>query len=321
MDPIVHGGRQTAQTGRKAGGEEKDIHDSDSLQTTERPPADRPAILPDHNANVPPQSHSAPKFLPGNTGATKYPSLAGSLQRAEEQHAREVATKKAESNRPDEHGRTPLMKAAEEGNRKDICALLKQGADLSLQDKDGNTALFYAAKNGHDEAVRILAQHDKKLVSQRNNAGETAAAVAAKNGRESALITLIYGGANLYEVSEKKTLLIHAAQSGDKGTLKRLVEEFRLRNESSLFPDDKDDHWENMLLDACRFSIENQCDSEISRVLIEDGLRHISFAQKQSLLKLAEEHGNNAVAGMLLRSSPLLLSSYQPDDANDGKQQ
>lgn len=321
MDPIVHGGRQTAQTDRKADGEEKDIHDSDSLQTRQRPPADRSAILPDQDANVPLQSHSAPKFLPGNTGATTYPSLAGSLQRAGEQHAREVAIKKEESSRPDEHGRTPLMKAAGEGNRKDICSLLKQGADLSLQDKDGNTALFYAAKNGHDEAVRILAQHDKNLVSKRNNAGETAAAVAAKNGKESALITLIYSGANLYEVSEKKNLLMHAAQSGDKGTLKRLVEEFRLRNESSLFPNDKNDDWENMFIDACRFSIENQCDSDVCRVLIEDGLRHISFTQKQSLLKLAEQHGNDAVAGMLLRSSPLLLSSYQRDDAKDGKQQ
>jgi hypothetical protein len=321
MNPVVDGGGRTVQTDRSAGAEKKGTDHPGSLQTSHRSPAESTGILPGQGASAWPQSHSAPGYLPGNAGAKRGPVLTGSLQRAKEQHAREVATKKEESNRPDEHGRTPLMKAAEEGNTKGIRSLLQQGADLSLQDKDGNTALFHAAKNGHDEAVRILAQHDRNLVSLRNNAGETAATVAATNGKASALITLIYSGASLYEVSDKKTLLIHAALSGDRGTLHRLVQEFRLRNESSLFPDDRDDRWESMLLEACRFSIENQCNSEISRVLIEDGLRHTSFTQKQFLLKLSEKHGNEAVVGMLLKSSPLLLSSCKPDDAKDGKQQ
>lgn len=317
MNPIPDEVSRHARTDCNAGVvpvAEKEVDKPGGLQTKERLAADRPAILPQQHSSSVPQSHSAPNYLPDNTGATKYPSLAGKLQKAKQQHADSIALKKEESNRPDKHGRMPLMMAAERGDTKMIGSLLEQGAALTQADSQGNTALFYAAKGGNSEAVRLLAQGNPALVSQRNKAGETAATVAAKNGKGSALTVLIYSRANPYEVSGGKALLIHALTSGSKETVHRLVQELKLRDSgpwrahhaSQLFSYDKCEDLGKALLDACQFSIENKCDSEITRMLLEEGRHHLSFSGQQFLMELAQKHQNKTVADALRKLFPAL---------------
>ena len=49
-----------------------------------------------------------------------------------------------------------LMFAAAEGQTDVIRVLLAHGADMKVADKDGDTALDFAEKNGHQEAAKIL---------------------------------------------------------------------------------------------------------------------------------------------------------------------
>ncbi len=63
----------------------------------------------------------------------------------------------ADVNRPDtEEGFTALMFAAAEGQSGVIQVLLAHGADTKVTDKDGDTALDFAKKNGHQDAIEEL---------------------------------------------------------------------------------------------------------------------------------------------------------------------
>lgn len=53
-------------------------------------------------------------------------------------------------------GWTPLMYAAAEGNREVVELLLEYGADPNLEDTDGETAIDFAANNGHPKVVTLL---------------------------------------------------------------------------------------------------------------------------------------------------------------------
>lgn len=53
-------------------------------------------------------------------------------------------------------GWTPLMYASAEGNLEVVELLLENGADPNLEDTDGETAIDFAANNGHSEVVTLL---------------------------------------------------------------------------------------------------------------------------------------------------------------------
>jgi len=53
-------------------------------------------------------------------------------------------------------GFTALMTAAAEGQLEVVRYLLDHGADRSLEDKDGDTALSFARQKGHAEVVELL---------------------------------------------------------------------------------------------------------------------------------------------------------------------
>ena len=56
------------------------------------------------------------------------------------------------------HGCTALHSAACNGYLAIATRLLEGGADLTLRDKFGKTALDYARSNGHSEVVALLSQ-------------------------------------------------------------------------------------------------------------------------------------------------------------------
>jgi hypothetical protein len=202
---------------------------------------------------------------------------------------------------------SPLMLKAQAGKREELQKLLQEGANPALQDEDGNTALFYAAREGEAAAVRVLAEHDGTLLSHRNKRGETAATVAARSGKEHALMTLIYKGANLYEISDNKNLLEHAVLSGDTATVRSLLMELKHRNLSYIYPESaKSVDWQKMIFDASMLSIEKKDSCDMSRVLIEGGARHIGFSRQKELLECAIKMGNDEVVGILVKQFPIL---------------
>lgn len=202
---------------------------------------------------------------------------------------------------------SPLMLKAQAGKREELQKLLREGANPALQDEHGNTALFYAAREGEAAAVRVLAEHDGTLLSHRNKRGETAATVAARSGKEHALMTLIYKGANLYEISDNKNLLEHAVLSGDTATVRSLLMELKHRNLSCIYPESaKSVDWQEMIFNASMLSIEKKDSCDMSRVLIEGGVGDIGFSRQQGLLEFAIKMGNDEVVGILVKQFPIL---------------
>jgi len=75
-----------------------------------------------------------------------------------------IAMKNIEINAIDEHlfSYTPLMWAASMGHLAMVKYLVQNGADMSLVDEHGETALDLAKESGHDEVVEYLERVMKK---------------------------------------------------------------------------------------------------------------------------------------------------------------
>ena len=69
-----------------------------------------------------------------------------------------VAHKAVDVNAVNGERRTALMLAAQKGHTDIVCALLSAGADRTLADQYGNTALDCAVRYGHNSIARLLAQ-------------------------------------------------------------------------------------------------------------------------------------------------------------------
>ncbi|HJR07613.1 MAG TPA: ankyrin repeat domain-containing protein [Pyrinomonadaceae bacterium] len=91
--------------------------------------------------------------------------------------------------------------------------LLESGAEVNTQDKYGETALMYAARNGHAESIKALIAKGA-WVNVRNNEGETAIVKAVQNGCDvHALKVLIEAGANVNALTDKGESVLEKAEA------------------------------------------------------------------------------------------------------------
>jgi len=125
--------------------------------------------------------------------------------------------------RQNKYGMTPLMFVCTYSFRttKNVELLLEKGANLNIQDKDGNTALIHAAKFGYTlyaGIVNCLIKANANLNIQ-NADGTTALIRASYCGRTEIVNLLIKAGANLNIQDEAgNTALIVATDNGYHST-------------------------------------------------------------------------------------------------------
>ena len=111
-----------------------------------------------------------------------------------------------------DHGRTALISAAEQGHEAMVRLLLGQGAGLNATGHGHYswTALMRAAKYGHEVVVRLLLQKGAD-VNAKDKYGETALVYAAISGQEAVIRLLLEKGADINAKNKKgKTALIKA---------------------------------------------------------------------------------------------------------------
>ena len=91
---------------------------------------------------------------------------------------------------------TPLTKAAERGDVKEVEKLLAKGAKVDEKDKGGETALMWAIGFCHPEVVKLLLANGAK-VDEKSNKGETALIWAARCADQKIVKLLLTKGAKI----------------------------------------------------------------------------------------------------------------------------
>lgn len=125
----------------------------------------------------------------------------------------------ANVNAMDDFGETVLWKACaggkvcEGGNPAIVEALLAKGADVNARrKKDGYTAIFAAALEGHIDVVKVLLNNGVDINSKSND-GETPLRAAIGNGRIAMVTELLARGANVNASSREGETALMAASS------------------------------------------------------------------------------------------------------------
>lgn len=91
----------------------------------------------------------------------------------------------------DKNGVTLLMKAAKTGNDWDVRTLLASGADVNLRDKDGWTALMYAARYQNNLNILSMLIEKGAYVRVRNKFNATPLLMAADYSKNPEIIALL----------------------------------------------------------------------------------------------------------------------------------
>ena len=117
-----------------------------------------------------------------------------------------------------------IIRMAEKGNSQAVINILREGSDVNVKDKWGDTALTKAANEGHVDIVKILIDEGAD-VNAKTNWGHTALTRAAWQGHIDVVKILIEKGADVNAITDKKdTALTIAAYRGHVDIVKTLID-------------------------------------------------------------------------------------------------
>jgi hypothetical protein len=90
------------------------------------------------------------------------------------QSVHEAKSKLLDLNAKDPYGETSLIRASRHGDAAVTMALLAAGADISLTDSNGETAVSWAAQMGKVEVLKILVDRPDVFIDKVDKSGHTA---------------------------------------------------------------------------------------------------------------------------------------------------
>jgi ankyrin repeat protein len=122
--------------------------------------------------------------------------LLNAAQDGDKEAAELLLTRGATVDAKDNSGCTPLTWAAIQGHRDVADLLLAHGADVNARSSSGQTALQSAAMNGHKDVAELLLAHGAKI-SAPDNCGITPLHWAAGNGHKDLVELLLAHGADV----------------------------------------------------------------------------------------------------------------------------
>lgn len=125
--------------------------------------------------------------------------------------------------------RSDLLQAASDGKDLSVFQELTEDGDIDYyKDKDGNTLLSVAARNGHKDLVKLLLAKDARI-SIRNSDGKTPLIYAAENGYKEIVDLLLNGENFLNPESLRKAVsetVLSAAVGGHVSFLRHLIQTY-----------------------------------------------------------------------------------------------
>jgi ankyrin repeat protein len=122
------------------------------------------------------------------------------------------------------HNDAPLADAVQRRDKQAVLALLKEHADVNAPQRDGATALHWAAYLEDAETAALLIRAGAQ-VNAPNNYGVTPLALASQNGNAAVLQQLLKAGADPNgAIRSEETALLLAARTGSVDAVKVLLE-------------------------------------------------------------------------------------------------
>ncbi|XP_046585282.1 putative ankyrin repeat protein RF_0381 [Haliotis rubra] len=115
----------------------------------------------------------------------------------------------------DDRGRTPVMYAAEKGNKKVVDLLVSKGCNLSVVDNLGGNILHVACLGGNEDFVEDLLSRGIAGIDSRDRVGRTPVLYATGKGNKKIVDLLVSKGCNLSVVDDQGRNILHAACLGD----------------------------------------------------------------------------------------------------------
>ncbi len=116
----------------------------------------------------------------------------------------------------DKENTTPLMLAAASDQLEVIQYLLKAGVPTQMRDHEKKFALLHAIDANSEEAIRLIAPHNRELL-------DTALLYASDQNKSDAIDPLIQYGASVYARDQGKTSLMIAAMKGHDKVAEKLL--------------------------------------------------------------------------------------------------
>lgn len=195
--------------------------------------------------------------------------------------------------------KTPLMKAAIEGNMSEVSRLINSGADVNTKDYDDDTALNYALKSEHDNKNAIV----KMLLDTKK---------FSKDTLNSALLETISYGTNsgiIRMMKEAGADINHKDNDNYGATL--LMKSVKISNANPDFVQDlinmganvnaRNNYGETPLMYACGYY--SGVNASVVKVLLDAGAYvNTSDNYGETPLMYAAKYGTPQVVGMILNA-------------------
>ncbi len=208
-------------------------------------------------------------------------------------------------------GRTPLMYAVMQGNAALVQTLLGKGARLDLKNKDGDTALSLAKKDGLEYIAQLLEKHAgsanesagqadpdkvKALISKgadvnlRTPTGSTPLMYAADGNKLEIIRALLRSGADVNAKNgANSTALIFASVKGHLGVAKELLRRKADVNVKNIGG-----------ADALIYAVVNKKAKAVEALLAHGANVTDTYDEGKTALLKAANDGSNDIAGLLI---------------------
>ena len=126
----------------------------------------------------------------------------------------------------DKYGNTPLYWASMCGYTEVVKLLLAHGADVNVKDNDGSTPLYWASSRGHTEIVKLLLAHGADVnVNVNDKYGNTPLFCASYEGHAEIVKLLLEHGADVNVKNNYGSTSLHWASSNGHTEMVNLLKQ------------------------------------------------------------------------------------------------
>ncbi|XP_067087629.1 ankyrin repeat and death domain-containing protein 1A [Osmerus mordax] len=197
-----------------------------------------------------------------------------------------------ELDRRDQAGQRAFALAAEHGCDEMLTLLMDEEFNMATMrpNKNGDTPLHLAAKNGHLSTVQLLLQSFETR-NQTNKAGETALSLAADNGHEDCVLALLEADCDPNITTATCSALHQISERGDESMIRVFLQNSNLM-----------DVQDQYLQSPLHLAVKNSHTTVIYALLRAGANVNLTDQRSQTALHLAAELGRADIVEMLLKA-------------------